>query len=87
MEVLWDEPKRLANIAKHGLDFADVRLLDWRTAVIEPAKADRRGRRRMKAIGYFLDGTAVVIFAILGSEAISVISFRVAHEKERRKLL
>jgi uncharacterized DUF497 family protein len=24
MKILWDEPKRLANIKKHGLDFADL---------------------------------------------------------------
>jgi hypothetical protein len=24
MEIIWDEPKRLANIARHGLDFADL---------------------------------------------------------------
>lgn len=24
MEIVWDEPKRLANIAKHGIDFADI---------------------------------------------------------------
>ena len=24
MKIIWDEPKRQANIEKHGLDFADV---------------------------------------------------------------
>jgi uncharacterized protein len=24
MQILWDEPKRLANLDKHGLDFADL---------------------------------------------------------------
>ena len=24
MIIVWDEPKRLANIAKHGIDFADI---------------------------------------------------------------
>jgi len=86
MKIVWDGPKRLANIAKHGLDFADAIFLDWHNAVIEPARADRHGKRRMKAIGRFVDGTAVVIFATLGTEAISLISFRAAHDKERRKL-
>jgi hypothetical protein len=26
MRILWDEPKRLANIARHGMDFADLVL-------------------------------------------------------------
>jgi uncharacterized DUF497 family protein len=24
MKVVWDDPKRLTNLAKHGLDFADL---------------------------------------------------------------
>jgi uncharacterized DUF497 family protein len=24
MKIVWDEPKRLINLAKHGLDFADL---------------------------------------------------------------
>jgi uncharacterized DUF497 family protein len=24
MQIVWDEPKRLANLDKHGLDFADL---------------------------------------------------------------
>jgi hypothetical protein len=24
MKIVWDEPKRLTNLAKHGLDFADL---------------------------------------------------------------
>lgn len=86
MRIVWDEPKRRANLEKHGLDFADVSELDWGNAVVEDGKPDADGRRRLKAIGYFRDGTAAVVFAILGSEAISIISFRPASEKERRRL-
>ena len=86
MKIVWDEPKRQANLDKHGFDFADVGELDWRRSVIEMAKPDADGKQRMKAIGYYRDGTAVVIFATLGREAISVISFRNANAKERSKL-
>jgi uncharacterized DUF497 family protein len=24
VKIVWDEPKRLANLEKHGLDFADL---------------------------------------------------------------
>jgi uncharacterized DUF497 family protein len=86
MKIVWDEPKRLANIEKHGLDFADIGDLDWARAVIEESKPDAFGKRRMKAIGYFRDGTAAAIFATLGTEAISIISFRPASERERGRL-
>jgi uncharacterized protein len=29
----WDEDKRLTNLAKHGVDFADIDLFDWTTAM------------------------------------------------------
>jgi uncharacterized protein len=86
MKIIWDEPKRRANLEKHGFDFADVSELDWENAVVEDGRPDADGRRRLKAIGYFRDGTAAVIFALLGSEAVSIISFRPASDKERRRL-
>ena len=81
MRIVWDEPKRLANLDKHGLDFADLDLGFFLSAVLQPA----RGRRVM-AIGRFADGTIVVIFARLGIEALSVISMRPAKATERRFL-
>ncbi|WP_455272916.1 BrnT family toxin [Rhizobium herbae] len=81
MKIIWDEPKRIANFQKHGLDFADVVDFEWETAVIDATYSSR-----MKAIGFFADGTAVVIFATLGVEAISIISFRPASAKERKVL-
>jgi len=41
---------------------------------------------RFKAIGYYEDGTAVVVYALLGSEAVSLISFRPASNKESKVL-
>ncbi|WP_339072842.1 BrnT family toxin [Sinorhizobium meliloti] len=86
MRIVWGEPKRRANLEKHGFDFADVGDLDWASAIIEDSKPDTSGRKRLKAIGYFRDGTAAVIFATLGTEAISIISFRPASDRERRRL-
>jgi len=81
LKIIWDETKRIANIEKHGLDFADVGFFGWEAAVME-----RGHSGRIKAIGYFEDGTAVVIFAKLGTEAISIVSFRPANTKEKRLL-
>ncbi|KQU76308.1 hypothetical protein ASC75_01410 [Aminobacter sp. DSM 101952] len=82
MKIVWDEPKRLANLEKHGFDFADVVFFHWHSAVIKPARPDNAGRRRMKAV----DRIAVVIFVTLGNEAMSVISFRPASAQERKVL-
>ena len=82
MKIVWDEPKRQANIDKHGHDFADLTIDYFLDAKIAPAKAGR-----YKALGW-LGNVAIiaVIFAPLGSEALSVISMRPASVKEKEFL-
>ena len=79
MEIVWDERKRLANIEKHGLDFADLTLEFFQGASIRTAKLGR-----LQAIGRHMDGKISVIFATLGAEGISVISMRPAELRERK---
>ena len=79
MKIVWDEAKRQRNLAKHGMDFADLSLEFFLSANVGPA---RNGR--YLAIGE-LDGRIVVtvVFRPLGNEALSVISMRPASSKER----
>ena len=78
MKIIWDEPKRISNLAKHGLDFADLDLDFFVTADVIPAKDGR-----YKAVGQLNGGVVIVVFAPLGSEAVSVVSMRPASRKER----
>ncbi|MEZ5688709.1 MAG: BrnT family toxin [Caenibius sp.] len=80
MKIVWDEPKRQANIAKHGIDFADIDEAFFADALIGPAKFGRHF-----AIGQ-MNGVVIVIFAKLGTEGISIISARPASKSERRLL-
>jgi uncharacterized DUF497 family protein len=79
MEIVWDEPKRLANIARHGLDFADLDDAFFEGSVIVPAKLGRQ-----IAIGRHRSGMVLVVFVALGTEGLSVVSMRPASRKERR---
>jgi uncharacterized DUF497 family protein len=79
MKILWDEPKRLANIDKHGLDFADLTLDFFLSSMVLPAKSDR-----YKAIGRITENKIAVIFVKLGREGVSVISMRPASRSERK---
>lgn len=80
MRIVWDEPKRLANLQKHGLDFASL-TEDWFIeAAIAPARLGR-----LTALGWHEGRVVVVVFARLGTEAISVISMRPASATERRQ--
>lgn len=80
MKIVWDEPKRQTNIAKHGLDFADLSFEFFLSARVAAAKADR-----FVAVGEFNGQIVVaVVFKPLGLEALSVISMRPASQKERK---
>ncbi len=81
MEIVWDEPKRLKNLAERGLDFADITPEFFEGSLVMPA---RLGRYR--AIGWFEDRPLAVIFRPLGTEGLSVISMRRASRAERRLL-
>jgi uncharacterized DUF497 family protein len=79
MVITWDEPKRLSNLDKHGLDFADIEGgFDFAGATIT-----RSSDGRFKAVGTLNDSAVVVIFAMLGTEAISIVSLRPASKRER----
>ncbi|MDE4063878.1 BrnT family toxin [Phaeobacter gallaeciensis] len=79
--IVWDEPKRQTNLAKHGLDFTDLDEGFFLASVVVPAKDGRQ-----MAIGQLADGTIAVVFATLGIEGVSVISMRPASRKERTLL-
>jgi uncharacterized protein len=75
MKIVWDEPKRLANLAKHGLDFADLDESFFETALLRPSRANR-----WMAIGLSVRG----MIAVLGEQGLSLISMRPAGKRERR---
>lgn len=80
--ITYDEPKRLSNLEKHGFDFAALTVEFFLTATM----ADGNAPGRYLAVGEFGGVTISVIFAPLGSEAVSVISMRRASKRERKLL-
>jgi uncharacterized protein len=80
MKILWDEPKRLANLARHGVDFADLDEPFFESSLVVRTK-----RRRLMAIGVGTSGLIVVVFVTMGTEAVSVISMRPASLRERSR--
>jgi uncharacterized protein len=75
VRIVWDEPKRRLNLAKHGLDFADLEgAFEFTAALMVRARRGSLGQLRLKAVGAFRDQVVTVVFAPLGTEAISVIA-------------
>jgi uncharacterized DUF497 family protein len=79
MKIVWDEPKRRANLDKHGLDFADLNETFFDSALVLPTY-----NKRWAGIGKSISGVIVVVFVKLGVEGVSVISMRPASKNERR---
>ncbi len=80
----WDEQKRLINLEKHGIDFADViRLFDnWRHT-IEDDRYDY-GETRFFTLG-LIDGRIIAVSHTENDEIIRIISARKANKNEQRE--
>ncbi|MGA7381386.1 MAG: BrnT family toxin [Terriglobales bacterium] len=77
----WDESKRQANLAKHGIDFRDaIRVFDG--PVFESMNR-RRGEERMVAIGS-IEGVEIVLVYVMRGKQRRIISARRAHRNERQ---
>jgi uncharacterized DUF497 family protein len=81
VKIVWDEPKRRANLEKHGLDFADLNETFFDNALVIPS---HNAGKRWVAIGVNVRGVVVVVFARLGREGVSIISMRPASRNERK---
>ena len=80
--LIWDEAKRKANLANHGLDFADaVWVLESRYRL--DILSVRDGEARMQSLSYVVDRLAVLSLVHLPREdAARIVSFRHASERE-----
>ena len=84
MRFEWDETKRLANIKKHGVDFADIAtIFDSDVFTIEDQRFDY-GETRYITFGLFKFRLIVVVYTH-NNEVIRIISARKAskHEEEQ----
>ncbi len=80
----WDEAKRRANRAKHGVDFAQIDGFEWATAV---TREDTRGNyceRRFLSTGV-IDGRLHVCIWTVRAEGMRLISLRKANSRERAR--
>jgi hypothetical protein len=83
--IVWDERKRISNIAKHGLDFRDASLVyDNPAKVTFSSPRDGEDRKLDVAIVEMV-GRFLTLLYVHRDEDIRVISFRVASRAERKR--
>lgn len=77
----WDEAKRRANLAKHGVDFSLARRIDLDAADIEVDDRLNYGEVRLIARAEVEDRLYVMVFTYRG-DTVRVISLRKANDRE-----
>jgi uncharacterized DUF497 family protein len=84
MKFEWDENKRLTNLQRHDIDFADVwRVFEYETATIIDDRYDYNEIRYL-SIG-LLFGEIVAVSHTEVDEVIRIISVRKAEKYEQAK--
>jgi uncharacterized DUF497 family protein len=79
----WDEAKRRANLAKHGLDFLDAaRVIE--SPYVRVQDTLRRGEARKLATAYVFEVLAVLSVVYVAGQRCRIVSFRPANRSERR---
>ena len=82
IKLVWDESKRKANLAKHGLDFADAAWV-LESEIRLDVLVKRRGEERIQSFAYVFDRLAVLTLVHTArGDAIRVVSFRPASQEE-----
>ena len=82
MEFEWDEAKRIANLRKHGVDFARVEAFDWSTPVEVQDVRRHYGEARWQALGVIDDRLYMLIYTKRDGRT-RVISLRKASRQEK----
>ena len=80
--MIWDETKRLANLKKHHLDFADAAIILSNRYRLE-FESIRNSEVRRQTFAYVAEVLTVLTVVWLPGEKIRIISFRRAHKYER----
>ena len=85
MRYEWDERKRRANLAKHGLDFADAEHFDWLHSSTEEDDSEAYGEARYQTIAPLDARMCVMIWTETERGVLRVISLRKATKSEIKR--
>ena len=83
MELEWDEFKRRDALKKHGVDFADVALVDFGSAMTIADNRRDYGEPRWVTYG-MISGRLHVVCWTGRNDRMRIISFRRANDREQK---
>lgn len=79
----WNDIKRVKNLEKHHLDFADAGLVLDNSLRLD-IDSIRNNEQRTQSFSYVFDRLAVLTVVHIQGERPHIISFRTASEEERK---
>ncbi len=85
MEFEWDEAKNQANIAKHGIAFAEAARIFEDLVLTEPDRRRHYGEERHLSIGRMAPNVSIVVAHTQRNRRVRLISARPASRRERQK--
>lgn len=86
MDVVWDEAKQAANLAKHRIDFRDAVGVFFDDQALTREDLFAEGEQRMLTLGLdFLGRLLVVVYTERSGDLLRIISARRASAGERRQ--
>jgi len=78
----WDEAKRAANLAKHGIDFVDTLEMFAAPMLVRSDKRKDYGEPRWLGLGIVQGRLMVVAYTKRGPNTVRIISLRKANSRE-----
>jgi len=82
MQYEWNENKRLANLVRHKVDFADAVDFEWDTALETIDERFNYGEKRWVALGFIGKKLRVMVYTFRAPK-IRIISLRKANKREK----
>ena len=79
----WDEAKRSANIAKHGIDFVDAQEMFAGPMLVSSDTRKEYGEARQIGFGFVRGRLMAAVFTEREPGAIRIISVRKANRREK----
>jgi uncharacterized DUF497 family protein len=83
MQFDWDDTKRRQNLAKHGVDFEDIKDFDWATALEIFDDRKDYNELRIRSMGHIQNRLHVCVYTER-SDCYRIISLRKANKREER---
>jgi len=78
----WDEAKRAANLAKHGIDFVDALEMFAAPMLVRSDERKDYGEPRWQGLGIVQGRLMVVAYTKRGPNSVRIISLRKANSRE-----